>query len=310
MTFSLTILGSNSALPTKDRFPTAHALNVHERFFLIDCGEGTQLQMSKYGVRFSRLDHIFISHLHGDHFFGLYGLLSTYSLLGRTRDMHIYGVKQLEYVLNDHLKYFGKEFSYKVVFHEVNPRSNDLIYEDKSITVHTIPLNHRIPCCGYLFREKTPQRCIHKWLIEKYNIGVADIVRIKNGENYQTEDGELIPNSKLAYQPYEPRSYAFCSDTQYSEKVVEAVKGVDLLYHESTFAEDLKDMARQTGHSTAKEAATVALKAAVKRLIIGHFSSRYKDLQPFIEQAQEVFPNTELAEDGRVFDIPLVKYSG
>lgn len=309
MTFSLTILGSNSALPTKDRFPTAHALNVHERFFLIDCGEGTQLQMSKYGVKFSRLDHIFISHLHGDHFFGLYGLLSTYSLLGRTRDMHIYGVKQLEYVLNDHLKYFGKELSYKVVFHEVNPRSNDLVYEDKGIMVHVIPLSHRIPCCGYLFREKAPQRCIHKWMIEKYNIGIADIVRIKNGDDYQTEDGEIIPNAKLAYQPYEPRSYAFCSDTKFSEKVIEAVKGVDLLYHEATFADNLKDMAKQTGHSTAREAAMVAQRAEVKQLVIGHFSSRYKDLQAFIEQAKEAFSNTELAEDGRVFDVPLIRYS-
>ncbi|MDR0661135.1 MAG: ribonuclease Z [Prevotellaceae bacterium] len=310
MTFSLTILGSNSALPAKDRFTTAHALNVHERFFLIDCGEGTQLQMRRYGVRFSRLDHIFISHLHGDHFLGIYGLLSTYSLLGRTRDMHIYGAKQLEYVLNDYLKYFGKEFSYKVIYHEVNPRSNDLVHEDKSLTVHAIPLNHRIPCCGYLFREKTPQRCIHKWIIEKYNIGIADIVRIKNGEDYKTNDGEVIPNAKLSYQPYEPRSYAFCSDTRFSEKVIEAVKGVDLLYHESTFADDLKDTAKQTGHSTAREAAIVAQKANVKRLVIGHFSSRYKDLQPFAEQAKEVFSNTELAEDGRVFDVPLIKYSG
>lgn len=309
MTFSLTVLGSSSALPTRDRFPTAHALNVHERFFLVDCGEGTQLQMRRYGVRFSRLDHIFISHLHGDHFFGIYGLLSTFSLLGRTRDLHIYGVKQLEYILNDHLKYFGKEITYKIVFHEVNPRSNDLVYENKSVTVNVIPLNHRIPCCGYLFREKTPQRCIHKWMIEKYGIGIADIVRIKNGEDYIAEDGEVIPNTKLSYQPYEPRSYAYCSDTKFSEKVAEAVRGVDLLYHESTFADDLKDMAKQTGHSTARDAATVAQKAGVKQLIIGHFSSRYKDLQPLIEQAREVFANTELAEDGRVFDIPLVKYS-
>ncbi len=268
------------------------------------------MQMKRCGISALRISAVFISHLHGDHFFGLYGLLSTYSLLGRTRDMHIYGVKQLEYVLNDHLKYFGKEYGYKVVFHEVNPRSNDLVYEDKKMTVHVIPLNHRIPCCGYLFREKTPQRCVHKWMIEKYNIGIAAIVRIKNGEDYQTEDGELIPNAKLSYQPYEPRSYAFCSDTQFSEKAIEAVKGVNLLYHESTFTDDLKDMARQTGHSTARDAATVAQRADVKQLVIGHFSSRYKNLQPFIEQAREVFFNTELAEDGRVFDIPLVKYSG
>lgn len=309
MTFSLTVLGSNSALPTKDRFPTAHALNVHERFFLIDCGEGTQMQMRRYGVKFSRLDHIFISHLHGDHIFGIYGLLSTFSLMGRKKDLHIYGVKQLEYVLNDHLKYFGKEYTYKVVYHEVNPRSADLIYEDKSLTIQTIPLNHRIPCCGYLFREKTPQRCVHKWMIEKYGIGIANIVRIKKGEDYQMEDGELIPNAKLSYQPYEPRSYAYCSDTQLSSKVIEAVKGVDLLYHEATFAEDLAAMAKQTGHSTAREAATVALEAGVKKLILGHFSSRYKDLSVILSQAKDVFFNTELVEDGRVFDISLVKYS-
>ncbi len=308
MTFSLTVLGSSSALPTKHRFPTAHVLNVHERFFLVDCGEGTQMQLRKYGIRLSRLNHIFISHLHGDHLFGIYGLLSTLSLLGRTGDLHIHGVKQLEYVLNDHLKYFGGDFSYKVIFHEVNPRKQELVYEDKGLTVHSIPLKHRIPCCGYLFREKTPQRSIHKWTIERYNLGLADIVRIKNGEDYTLPDGEVIPNSKLSFQPYEPRSYAFCSDTEYSEKVVEAVKGIDLLYHEATFAENLADVAKQTGHSTAAQAATVALQAGVKRLVIGHYSSRYTDEKVLLDEALKVFPNTELADEGKILDVPLVRY--
>jgi ribonuclease Z len=306
MTFSLTVLGSSSALPTENRFPTAHVLNVHERFFLIDCGEGAQMQLKRFGnVKYSKLNDIFISHLHGDHIFGLFGLISSLDLMGRTGDLNIYAHSDLKEILDNHLKYFGENMSYHVVFHAVNTYVNEIVYEDSYITVETIPLKHRIPACGYLFKEKMPQRNIHKELIEKYNISVADIIRIKNGENYRTASGVIIPNEKLTYIPYIPRSYAFCSDTMYSEKVAEIVKGVDLLYHEATFLNDMQDMAHQTAHSTTVEAGKIALKAGVKRLLIGHFSSRYDTnmLSQFQKEVQYIFPDSDIVQEGVTYEI-------
>jgi ribonuclease Z len=306
MTFSLTVLGSSSALPTEDRFPTAHVLNVHERFFLIDCGEGVQMQLKRFGnIKYSKLSEIFISHLHGDHIFGLFGLISSLDLMGRTGDLNIYAHVDLKEILDNHLKYFGENMSYRVVFHPVNTYDNVIVYEDSYMTVETIPLKHRVPACGYLFREKMPQRNIHKELITKYNIPVEDIIRIKNGENFVTSSGKEIQNEKLTYIPYIPRSYAFCSDTMYSEKVAEIVKGVDLLYHEATFLNDMKDMARQTAHSTTVEAAEIALKANVKRLLIGHFSSRYSNdmLLQFQKEVQYVFPNSDIVREGVTYEI-------
>jgi ribonuclease Z len=306
MTFSLTVLGSSSALPTENRFPTAHVLNVHERFFLIDCGEGAQMQLKRFGnIKYSKLNDIFISHLHGDHIFGLFGLISSLDLMERTTDLNIYAHEDLKKILDSHLKYFGENMSYRVVVHPVNTDVNDIIYEDSSMTVETIPLKHRIPTCGYLFREKTPQRNIHKALITKYNIPVADIVRIKNGENFKLSSGQEIPNEELTYLPYPTRSYAFCSDTMYSERVVEIVKGVDLLYHEATFLNDMQDMAHQTAHSTTVEAGKVALNAGVKRLLIGHFSSRYDNsmLSQFQKEVQYVFPNSDIVQEGMTYEI-------
>jgi ribonuclease Z len=306
MTFSLTVLGSSSASPTEDRFPTAHVLNVHERFFLIDCGEGTQMQLKRFGnIKYSKLNDIFISHLHGDHIFGLFGLISSLDLMGRTDDLNIYAHNDLKEILDSHLKYFGENMSYNVVFHSVNTYSNEIVYEDSCITVETIPLKHRIPACGYLFREKMPQRNIYKEFITKYNIPVADIIRIKNGENYTTASGEEIPNEELTYFPYTPRSYAFCSDTMYSEKVAEIVKGVDLLYHEATFLNDMQDMAHQTAHSTTVEAGLIALKAGVKRLLIGHFSSRYdtRMLSQFQKEVQYVFPDSDIVQEGKTYEV-------
>jgi ribonuclease Z len=306
MTFSLTVLGSSSASPTEDRFPTAHVLNVHERFFLIDCGEGVQMQLKRFGnIKYSKLNEIFISHLHGDHVFGLFGLISSLDLMGRTEDLNIYAHNDLEEILDNHLKYFGTNMSYCIVFHPVDTYANEIIYENPFMTVETIPLKHRIPACGYLFREKMPQRNIYKELITEYNIAIADIIRIKNGENFITASGEEVSNENLTYIPYMPRSYAFCSDTMYSEKVAEIVTGVDLLYHEATFLNDLQDMAHQTAHSTTVEAAEIALKAGVKRLLIGHFSSRYENrmLSQFQKEAQYVFPNSDIVREGMTYEI-------
>jgi ribonuclease Z len=306
MTFSLTVLGSSSALPTEDRFPTAHVLNVHERFFMIDCGEGAQIQLKRFGnVKYSKLNDIFITHLHGDHIFGLFGLISSLDLMGRSDDLNIYAHSDLKAILDNHLDYFGTNMSYRVVFHPVDTSSNEVVYEDSDMTVETIPLKHRIPTCGYLFREKMPQRNIHKDLIAKYNIPIADIIRIKNGDNYTTAAGDEIPNSQLTYLPYMPRSYAFCSDTMYSERVAEIVAGVDLLYHEATFLNDMRDMAHQTAHSTTVEAAEIALKAGVKRLLIGHFSSRYENrmLEQFRREVQYVFPNADVVMEGMSYEL-------
>ena len=293
-------------MPTKNRFPTAHVLNVHERFFLIDCGEGTQIQLKRYGnVKYSRLDNIFISHMHGDHVFGIFGLLSSFALIGRTADLHIYACKELAGVLSAHVKYFGENMKYKVVHHSVDTESNAVIYEDQYMTVETIPLKHRIPTCGFLFREKTPQLNIRKEVIKKYRLSVNEITLIKNGGDYKTPSGETIPNSRLAYLPYSPRAYAYCSDTMFCRKVAETVVGVDLLYHEATFLSDMKASARQTGHSTAKEAAEIALLAKVKRLLLGHFSSRYDDnmLPLFAKEAREIFPDSDIVREGMTYEM-------
>jgi ribonuclease Z len=308
MTFSLTVLGSSSALPTENRFPTAHVLNVHERFFLIDCGEGTQIQLKRFGnIKYSKLNNIFISHIHGDHIFGLFGLISSLAFIGRTDDLHIYAHSDLKEILDNHLKYFGENMSYNIIFHPVDTYVNEIIYEDYCLTVATIPLKHRIPTCGYLFREKIPQRNIHKELITKYNIPVDDIIRIKNGENFVTSCGEEIPNEKLTYLPYHPRSYAFCSDTMYSEKIIDIVRGVDLLYHEATFLNDMQFMAHRTSHSTTTEAGTIALKANVKRLLIGHFSSRYDNnmLLQFQKEVQYVFPDSDIVQEGKTYELEI-----
>ena len=308
MVFSLTVLGSSSALPAKDRFATAHVLNVHERYFLIDCGEGAQIQMKRFcSIKYSKFSHIFISHLHGDHVFGLFGLISSLDLMGRTADLHIYAHRDLENILDDHLKYFGENMGYEIVFHQINPNVIDIVYEDQYMTVETIPLKHRIPTCGFLFREKNMPVNIDKKAIEKYKLSVSEIVSIKAGNDYTSPTGEVVPHSELTYRPYIPRSYAFCSDTMYYEKIVPQIAGVDLLYHEATFLDDMKDMAFQTGHSTTVEAAKIAKMAQVKRLLLGHFSSRYDNnmLPQFQKEARKIFPETEIAVDGQTYNLPM-----
>lgn len=307
MTFTVTILGSSSALPTINRFPSAHVINSHERLFLVDCAEGTQIQIRRYHLNMSKISNIFISHLHGDHVLGLFGLISTFNLLGRKLPLNIYAHPNLEEILNINIKFFNDSIAFPLLFHPLNCEIVETIYEDKHITVSTLPLRHRMPTVGFLFKEKQQLPNIKKSYIHKHSLGLADIVRIKNGEDYITEEGEVVPNSELTFYTHLPRSYAYCTDTFFSERLIGLVKDVDLLYHEATFLTKELNLAKQTGHSTAAQAATVAMKANVGKLIIGHFSSRYKNAIQHEVEAREIFPNTFAVEDGQVYEIPEKK---
>ena len=304
ITFQLTVLGTSSALPTSNRYPTAQVLNVLGRFFLIDCGEGTQTQMRKYKIGFSKINHIFISHLHGDHIFGLIGLISTFALTGRTNDLHIYSHSELQKFLSDQIHFFyADELSFKIIYHPLNFKKEQKIYEDKAVTVYSFPLTHRISTCGFRFEEKTPLPNLIPEKIDEYQIPIRERQRIKEGGDFLASDGRIIPHSELTKNKRRPRSFAFCSDTRYDESYISSVKNVDLLYHEATFAENNKDLAKSTFHSTGKDAATIALKAQVKQLIIGHFSARYKDHTIILKEAQEIFANTSATAEGDIYRI-------
>jgi len=305
--FELTILGSSSALPTSKRNLTAHVLNVYERYFLIDCGEGTQAQLRRNRIPFGRINHIFISHIHGDHFYGLFGLLSSFNLLQREKDLHIYAHKPLKKGIKYIMKHYEGRFSYKIHFHELDEEKKDKIYEDENIEVFSFPLIHKIPTSGFLFVEKAKLPNIKKAYVQKYNIPIKDIHRIKSGGDFQTEDGTVIPNAELTYKPYKQRSYAFCSDTAYNESIIPIIENVDILYHEATFKEEHRKEAKNTTHSTARQAAEIAKKAKVKKLIIGHFSARYKSIEDLEAEAISVFPKTIAAEDGLVEEISPYK---
>lgn len=303
MKFELTILGSSSALPTSQRNLTAHVLNVYERFFLIDCGEGTQIQLRRNKVKFGKINHIFISHLHGDHFYGLFGLLSSFNLLDRTNDLHIYAHKPLKKGIDYIRKNFEGPLNYNIHFHPINPDIKELIYEDKRLEVYSFPLKHKIPTSGFLFVEKPRLPNIKKSYVEKYNISIKNIHHIKNGGDYTRPDGKIIPHTEITEPPYRQRSYAFCSDTGYYDEMVPVIQNVDLLYHEATFQEEHKDEAAQTLHSTAKQAAKIAQKAQAGKLIIGHFSARYKNTDILLNEAKEIFRETISAEDGLMYEI-------
>lgn len=303
MKFSLTILGSSSALPTSDRFLTAQVLNVNERFFLLDCGEGTQIQLRRCRIPFGKIKHIFISHLHGDHVFGLPGLISTFNLLGRLDDLHIYAHKSLKQILNQFLGQFYVKLGFNLIYHSLDEENFSLIYEDKTLEVYSFPLKHRILCNGFLIREKPKLRNLRKDVIEFYNIPVRERVNIKNGADFITADGTVIPNEKLTINPPKSKSFAYLTDTSFLPSVASNIQGVDLLYHESTFLDEDAELAMETGHSSATQAAQVAALAGASRLILGHFSTRYRDLSIFKTQAQKTFVNVELAEDGRVFEV-------
>ena len=295
--FELHILGCGSALPTTRHFATSQVVNLREKLFMIDCGEGAQMQLRKSRLKFSRLNHVFISHLHGDHCFGLLGLISTFGLLGRTAELHIHSPKGMEELFAPMLDFFCKNMSYKVTFHEFETQQPVVVYEDRSMTVTTIPLRHRIPCCGFLFEEKQCPNHIIREMIDFYQVPVYELNRIKNGEDFVTPEGDVIPNSRLTRPSDPPRKYAYCSDTIYLKKIAEQICGVDLLFHEATFAQSEKARAKATFHTTAAQAAQLALDAQVKRLVIGHFSARYEEEQVLLKEAASVFPQTVLAKE-------------
>ncbi len=295
MSTYLTILGFNSAIPTVNSSPTAQFLEMEERHFLIDCGEGTQVQLRKAKARFSKINHIFISHLHGDHCFGLPGLIASFRLLGRETPLHIYGPKGIREMLETIFRITETHRGFELVYYELESKKSEKIFEDKRVEVYTIPLNHRIYCNGYLFREKPKERHLNMAEISKYaEIETCDYHNIKLGKDFVLSDGYVLKNELLTTEPSKSVSYAFCSDTRYLETVVPIIENVDVLYHESTFLHDLKEMADYTGHTTALEAARIARKANVGKLILGHFSNRYNDLNVFTDEARQVFPNSYL----------------
>lgn len=295
--FELHILGCGSALPTTRHFPTSQIVNVRDKLFMIDCGEGAQLQFRKSRLKFSRLNRIFISHLHGDHCFGLLGLVSTLNLLGRTAELHIHSPQGLEALMTPMLDFFNRQMTYKVLFHEFDTKEEAVIYEDRSLTVTTIPLRHRMPCCGFLFAEKQRPNHILRDMIDFYQVPVYELNRIKNGADYVTPEGEVIANARLTRPSAPPRRYAYCSDTIFLPSIVEQIKGVDLLFHEATFADEDAPRAKETYHTTAAQAAEIARAAGVKNLLIGHFSARYEDESVLLKEASAVFPNTRLAKE-------------
>lgn len=301
MTFEVTILGSSSATPIYQRHPTAQVLNIRERFFLLDCGEGTQTQLVRYKFRFNKISHIFISHLHGDHYLGLMGLLSTMHLQGRTNELHLYGPPDLMDIIEMQLRLSQTKLRYQLIFHPVRQFAPTIILEDDDVMVKTILMNHRIPCTGFLFKEKPKPRKLIISKLQQYNIPFAYYARLKEGHNFESENGTIIKNEELTAPSQSPRSYAFCSDTIYDESFLEEINNVDLLYHESTFLNDMLDRAQATFHCTALQAATIAKKAKAKRLLIGHFSARYKSLYPLLQEAKTVFIKTELATEGSKF---------
>ena len=303
MSFKLTILGCNSAIPTSERKPTAQLLNVSERFFLIDCGEGTQLQLRKYRFKLQSIQHIFISHLHGDHYFGLIGLISTMHLLGREKELNVYGPKDLDEILNIQLEASKTKLRYPLIFHSFDFDRPQVLLNNGSVIVETIPLDHSIDCCGFLFKEVQQDRRMRRDKITQYNIPNYIVPKIKSGADFTLEDGTVIPHLELTRSAQKARSFAFCSDTAYYEAVIDQIKGVDILYHEATFLNDMEERAYQTKHSTCKQAATIAKKAKVGKLIIGHYSQRYHDLQPLLDQAQQVFKNSHLAIEGECHEL-------
>jgi len=307
MTFTVRILGSSGALPAYDRHPTAQVVTINDRPFLVDCGEGTQMRLMEQDVRKGRIERIFISHAHGDHYFGLPGLLSTFQLLTRTKPLHIYGPAVLESLVMIHLNPYKEDWSYPIEFHVVNPQEAELLFEDKDVEVHSIPLKHRIECTGFLFREKSRSLNILPEKISEYGLDFKDIKVIKEGGDFTTKEGNQISNEEFTKPPHVPRSYAFCSDTAYHEPILDQIQEVDLLYHESTFMEESAERATKTGHSTASEAATIALKAGVGKLILGHFSAKYSNLGGILREAREVFAESHLAIEGGVFELPLVR---
>ena len=299
----LTILGCYAATPRTFTNPTSQILDIKNRLFLIDCGEGTQVQLRKNKIKFSKINHVFISHLHGDHFFGLIGLISTFSLLGRNTDLHIHGPKGIKDIIMLQLRLSNSWTNYDLFFHELESTESQIIYEDDKVIVKTIPLKHRVYTNGFLFQEKIGERKLNIEAVQEFKIDSCYYQNIKNGKDILLDSGQIVENHKLSFDPVSAKSYAFCSDTSYNESIIPIIENVDVLYHESTFLQSEESLASKTLHSTAKEAATIALKANVKQLILGHYSTRYESIDLFKEEAQTIFPNVLLADDGKSFDL-------
>lgn len=299
----LTILGCYAATPRTITNPTSQVLEIKNRMFLIDCGEGTQVQLRKNKIKFSKINQVFISHLHGDHFFGLIGLISTFSLLGRTTDLHIYGPKGIKEIILLQLRLSNSWTNYDLYFHELESEVSEIIFEDDKVVVTTIPLKHRVYTNGFLFQEKIGERKLNMDAVLNHEIESCYYQKIKNGKDITLEDGRIISNLILTFDPIQPKSYAFCSDTVYHEAIVPIIENVDVLYHESTFLESEDTLALKTLHSTAKQAARIALKANTKKLILGHYSTRYDSITVFQEEAKTIFPEVLLADDGKTFEL-------
>ncbi|WP_456442671.1 ribonuclease Z [Psychroserpens sp.] len=298
----LTILGCHSATPRTNTNPTSQVLEIKNHTFLIDCGEGTQVELRRNKVKFVRIKHIFISHLHGDHFFGLVGLISTFKLLTREADLHVYAPKGLKEIITLQMKLSDSWTNYKLYFHELTSDSSELIFEDDRVEVYTIPLDHRIYTNGFLFKEKEGERKLDMNAVLNADVDVAYYRKLKQGFDVEDSNGNLVNNKSVTKPPNKSKSYAFCSDTAYSEAILPIIKGVDVLYHESTFLEKNEKLATPTKHSTAKQAASIAKQANAETLILGHYSTRYDDLNLFKEEASEIFENVELAKDGKTFE--------
>ena len=304
MSLRLTILGCHSATPRVNAFPTSQYLEINDRHFIIDCGEGTQRQMRKYKVGYAKINHIFISHLHGDHFYGLVGLLSTFGILNREKELHVFGPKGIKEATEMLLKISQSHAKYELIFHELTSAKSELIFEDDKVSVHTIPLKHRVYTNGFLFKEKVKPKKLHIQNIENYpEIDKADYLNIKAGRDIVLSSGEIIPNEELTIESDKPKSFAYCSDTSFLPSIIPIIKNADLLYHEATFLSDKEDLAKKTLHSTANQAATIAKEANVKLLILGHYSGRYKNIELFKEEAKTIFSETLLAEPGKIFEV-------
>lgn len=304
MSLRLTILGCHSATPRVNAFPTSQYLEINDRHFIIDCGEGTQRQMRKYKVGFAKINHVFISHLHGDHFYGLVGLLSTFGILNREKELHVFGPKGIKEATEMMLRISESHAKFELIFHELSSKKSELIFEDEKVSVFTIPLKHRVYANGFLFKEKEKPKKLHIQNIENYpEIDKADYLNIKAGKDVVLVSGEIIPNSELTLPSEKQKTFAFCSDTCFLPSIIPIIKGADLLYHEATFLSDREDLAEKTLHSTASQAATIAKEANVQELVIGHYSGRYKDTQLFKKEAEIIFKNTALAEPGIVFEV-------
>jgi len=298
---NLTVLGCYAATPRTITNPTSQVLEMQNRLFLIDCGEGTQVQLRKNKIKFSKINHIFISHLHGDHCYGLIGLVSTFMSLTRVNDLHIYGPKGIKQIINLQLRLSNSWTNYKLIFHELTSNESEVIFEDEKVLVKTIPLKHRVYTNGFLFQEKIGERKLDVNAVQEYEIDKCYFQNIKNGKDITLDDGRIIPNDKLSFDALPPKSYAFCSDTIFDESIVPLIQEVDVLYHESTFLDSEAYLSGKTMHSTAKQAATIALKANAKQLILGHYSTRYPSIESFREEAQTIFEHVLLADDGKSF---------